>query len=74
MCRQNMVILSLNSKFQVYIFLTKIIVESVVQKVRNLTYKTIYLFKMITDILTKQEDGIVVIMEIDCVTCECMER
>jgi hypothetical protein len=34
-----MVILSLNSKFQVYIFLTKIIVESVVQKVRNLTYK-----------------------------------
>ena len=39
MCRQNMVILSLNSKFQVYIFLTKIIVESVVQKVRNLRYK-----------------------------------
>ena len=39
MCRQNMVILSLNSKFQVYIFLTKMIVESVVQKVRNLTYK-----------------------------------
>jgi hypothetical protein len=34
-----MVIISLNSKFQVYIFLTKIIVESVVQKVRNLTYK-----------------------------------
>ena len=34
-----MVILSLSSKFQVYIFLTKIIVESVVQKVRNLTYK-----------------------------------
>jgi hypothetical protein len=34
-----MVILSLNSKFQVYIFLTKIIVESVVQKVRNLTKK-----------------------------------
>jgi hypothetical protein len=31
-----MVILSLNSKFQVYIFLTQIIVESVV---RNLTYK-----------------------------------
>ena len=26
-------------KVQVYIFLTKIIVESVVQKVRNLTYK-----------------------------------
>ena len=29
---------------------------------------------MITGILTKQEDGIVVIMEIDCITCECMER
>ena len=39
MCRQNIVILSLNSKLQAYIFLTKIIVESVVQKVRNLTYK-----------------------------------